>query len=107
MGVRRRRALRPAPPVRAAGGAAGPPPVDDTARAVDAVWVTQLLATLPPRQREAVVLRHLADLRLADIARAQGVTTGTVKASLHAAYRHLRVEVGRDEEVTLDASRGT
>lgn len=59
----------------------------------------------PPRQREAVVLRHLADLPPSDIAKAQGVTVGTVKASLYAAYRHLRVPVTEDEEVELDARR--
>jgi RNA polymerase sigma-70 factor (ECF subfamily) len=50
------------------------------------------IATLPPRQREAVVLRYLADLPLADIAAAMNCAVGTVKATLHHALDALRVE---------------
>ena len=50
------------------------------------------IATLPPRQREAVVLRYLADLPLADVADAMGCALGTVKATLHQALKALRIE---------------
>jgi RNA polymerase sigma-70 factor (ECF subfamily) len=63
------------------------------------LWFAQVVQQLPPRQREALVLRHLADLTLADVAKAQRVSVGTVKASLHAAYRRLRVDVAEVEEV--------
>ena len=59
----------------------------------DASWVGAAVAGLPPRQRAAVVLRHLSGLRLHEIAEALGVTTGTVKSSLHAAYSTLRIEL--------------
>lgn len=36
---------------------------------------------LPPRQREALVLRYFADLSLNEIAQAMGVSTGTVKST--------------------------
>jgi RNA polymerase sigma-70 factor (ECF subfamily) len=55
------------------------------------------LARLPPRQRQAVVLRFLADLPVADIARAMGCKQGTVKSTLHAALANLRVELDEPE----------
>jgi DNA-directed RNA polymerase specialized sigma24 family protein len=86
----------------AVGGSEVPDPADGV---VDAVWVTQVLATLPPRQRAAVVLRILGGLRLREIAEALGVAEGTVKATLHAAYGRLRVEIaaGDVEEVSSHA----
>lgn len=87
---------RPAPP----DGQVPPLEGDDETSAVDgSLRFEELLRVLPRRQREALVLRHLADLKLADIAAAQRVTTGTVKASLHAAYERLRVHIATTEEV--------
>jgi RNA polymerase sigma-70 factor (ECF subfamily) len=63
-----------------------------------AVSVRDAITTLPPRQREAVVLRYLADLPLADVAEAMGCAVGTVKATLHHALRALRVELEEDED---------
>jgi RNA polymerase sigma factor (sigma-70 family) len=48
------------------------------------------LKLLPPRQRAVVVLRYYADLPLADIAEVLGVSTGTVKSTLHHAHAALR-----------------
>lgn len=79
------------------------PPVDvpDPADAVESLaWLSAVIASLPPRQREAVVLRYLGGLPLADIADAQRVSVGTVKSSLHAAHRSLRVAVATDDERT-------
>jgi RNA polymerase sigma-70 factor (sigma-E family) len=42
--------------------------------------VMTALRELPPRQREAVVLRYYADLSEADIAKAMGVSRGAVKS---------------------------
>jgi RNA polymerase sigma-70 factor (sigma-E family) len=41
------------------------------------------LRSLPPRQREAVVLRYYADLPDAEIARSMGISPGAVKSHLH------------------------
>lgn len=41
------------------------------------------LATLPENQRRALVLFHVADLSIADIADQEGVAPGTVKSWLH------------------------
>ena len=51
------------------------------------------LATLPLRQRSAVVLRYLGGLSLAEVAAAMGCTEGTVKATLHHALARLRVDL--------------
>jgi len=48
------------------------------------------LQALAPEFREAVALRFFADLSLDEIARCQGVPTGTVKSRLHTALARLR-----------------
>lgn len=52
--------------------------------------VRAAVASLAPRQRQAVVLRYYADLPLAGVAEAMGCQTGTVKAHLHQALATLR-----------------
>jgi len=42
--------------------------------------VIDALATLPPRQRQALVLRYWLDLREAEVAAAMGISKGAVKA---------------------------
>ena len=58
----------------------------------------EAIATLPARQREAVVLRYLADLSVKDVAEAMGCAVGTVKATLNHALRTLRVELEEDDD---------
>jgi RNA polymerase sigma-70 factor (sigma-E family) len=43
--------------------------------------VVEALATLPPRQREVLVLRYYGGLSEAEIAEAAGITRGTVKST--------------------------
>ncbi len=43
--------------------------------------VLAAIRALPGRQREALVLRYYADLSEAEIARAMGVSRGTVKST--------------------------
>ena len=70
----------------------------DVAEAVtDGVPLREAVARLPPRQRQAVSLRFLADLPVADIARAMGCRQGTVKSTLHTALATLRVEFDTTE----------
>jgi RNA polymerase sigma-70 factor (ECF subfamily) len=49
----------------------------------DRVVLTAALAKLPENQRRAVVMHHLADMTVAEIARQEGVAEGTVKSWLH------------------------
>lgn len=48
----------------------------------DRVALIAALRTLPVRQREAIVLHHIADQPVAEVAAALGVPVGTVKAWL-------------------------
>lgn len=59
--------------------------------------VRDALEKLAPRQRAAVVLRYLGDLTVADIADVMGCAEGTVKATLHQALQHLRVDLDGSE----------
>ncbi|MEH1030640.1 sigma-70 family RNA polymerase sigma factor [Micromonospora profundi] len=49
----------------------------------DRIALARALATLPETQRRAVVLFHVADLSIAEIADQEGVAPGTVKSWLH------------------------
>jgi RNA polymerase sigma-70 factor, ECF subfamily len=49
----------------------------------DRVALARAMATLPERQRRALVLFHVADLSVSEIAVQEGVAEGTVKAWLH------------------------
>jgi RNA polymerase sigma-70 factor (sigma-E family) len=70
---------------------------EDTAlRAAEEIAVLRALATLPVRQREALVLRYYQRMSEAEIAAAMGVSCGTVKSTaargLAALGRRLRQE---------------
>lgn len=76
-----------------------PPEEADHAEVVAAsASIRDALAVLPPRQRAAVVLRYLCDLPNADVAKALGCATGTIKSTLHAALKQLRLELEDDED---------
>ena len=51
------------------------------------IW--HLVAVLPARQREVVVLRHIADLREGEIAEVLGISRSTVSSSLADAHTRL------------------
>jgi len=70
---------------------AGP---DETAVArVEGRAVAAAVRQLPRRQRECVVLRYYLDLADRDIARALGVSVGSVKTHLHRALAALGVQL--------------
>jgi len=50
------------------------------------------LACLPPRYREAVVLRHVQELSYAEAAAVLGIPVGTVKSNVHRALQLLKGE---------------
>jgi RNA polymerase sigma-70 factor (ECF subfamily) len=71
----------------------------------DAVDVRRALATLPRRQREAVVLRYFLDLDVREVASVMGIGEGTAKSALSRARSALAAELGERPEVTRDAGR--
>lgn len=58
------------------------------------LWL--VVAELAPRQREAVVLRHVAHLTESEVAKAMSITRGTVSSTLRDAYRALGSVLDRD-----------
>jgi RNA polymerase sigma-70 factor, ECF subfamily len=59
----------------------------------DHVALVAALRTLPAAHRHAVVLHHLLDLPVADVARELDVAVGTVKSWLHRARATLAVQL--------------
>jgi RNA polymerase sigma-70 factor (ECF subfamily) len=64
----------------------------------DRVLLFAALKQLPPRQRQVVVMHHLADLPLTEIAQSLGVPLGTVKSWLHRARTALAQSLPAWEE---------
>jgi RNA polymerase sigma factor (sigma-70 family) len=63
-----------------------------------ALAVRRALDHLPPRQRQAAVLRFYADLPVAEVAAAMGCRPGTAKAHLHQAVAALRLAGLADDD---------
>jgi RNA polymerase sigma factor (sigma-70 family) len=57
---------------------------------------------LPPRQREAIVLRYLLDLPEASIASAMHITRGAVSSNLAKGLAHLASDLGSDNGRSRD-----
>ena len=77
---------------------AGPPPAVPPA-SVEAMALADALRTLPVNQRQAIVLHHLVDLPLDEVAAILGTRTGTVKSWLARGRRALAARLGEPEEV--------
>lgn len=68
-------------------------PPDSTATPIDSdirIDVRRALARLPRRQREMVVLRHLENLSVSEVAQVLGVAEGTVKSQTARGVEALR-----------------
>jgi RNA polymerase sigma-70 factor, ECF subfamily len=70
---------------------------------VDGLAVAAALATLPRRQRQVVVLHHVLDLPVQEVARQLAVPVGTVKSRLARARSALAVQL--DTEIDQVRSR--
>ena len=94
---RLRRRTPPTRPLEVGGGeplplaapASGEPAAVVERREDHELWAG-LLAGLPARYREAVVLRHVEDLSYAEVAEVLGQPVGTVKTHVHRGVRLLR-----------------
>jgi RNA polymerase sigma-70 factor (sigma-E family) len=71
---------------------------DATDLSDESAMLAELVRALPPRQREAVVLRYYEDLPEAEIARILGCAVGTVKSQLSKARATLAEAMGETEE---------
>ncbi|SDP37679.1 SigE family RNA polymerase sigma factor [Actinacidiphila guanduensis] len=68
--------------------------VDDGAeQRADREMLRDAMRVLAPKQRQVVVMRHYDQLSTEETARALGMTTGTVKSTLHRALARLRQEL--------------
>jgi RNA polymerase sigma-70 factor (ECF subfamily) len=99
----RSRARRPAVSLAASevaqGLMAGPPLAPDAADlaldGISARAVVALIATLPRDQAEVVMLRVVAGLEVADVARIVGKSPGAVRVAAHRALRRLAARLER------------
>ncbi|MFF4309913.1 SigE family RNA polymerase sigma factor [Streptomyces sp. NPDC001507] len=73
---------------------------DRIAQADDRSALLEALAQLPPRQREAVVLRYWDDLTETQAARAMGCSAGTVKSNAAKGIAKLRAIPGLADMAT-------
>ena len=76
----------------------GPPPSVPPA-SVEAMALAEALRTLPMHQRQAIVLHHLVDLPVEEVAATLGIPSGTAKSWLARGRRTLAVRLGDAEEV--------
>src|SRR5207237_7217833 len=75
-----------------------PGPIDVAHAAALRATLMSALTMLSKGEREAVVLRYLADLSEDDVAAALRVKPGTVKSDLHRGVANLREQLGRELE---------
>jgi RNA polymerase sigma-70 factor (ECF subfamily) len=74
--------------------APGDEPGDTAAATEQRQLIRAVLAELPERQREAVVLRFFEELSVEETAAAMNCAEGTVKATIHQALRSLKKKIG-------------
>lgn len=72
-----------------------PTPMPDLPSPAGEVW--QLVESLSPRQREVVMLRHVAELSENEIGVVLGISRGTVSSTLHDAHQRLGRLLGEEE----------
>ena len=73
-------------------------PEEDALRRMEMDELACRVAALPPRYREALVLRHVQELSYAEAADALGQPVGTVKANVHRGLKLLRGEDHGDRD---------
>lgn len=76
---------------------------DDVPGPSGELWL--LVADLPPRQRRAVLLRHVGQLTEPEIAQVMGVARGTVSSTLRSAYQWLAAAMADEEGPLKEAHR--
>ena len=74
------------------------PPPEVPPVSVEALALADALRTLPIRQRQVIVLHHLVDLPVEEVARTLAIRDGTVKSLLARGRRALAAKLGEPEE---------
>jgi RNA polymerase sigma-70 factor (ECF subfamily) len=98
----RRESLRDSDPVPAAASHHGPGPDRVTERVELRELLEEALRTLPPVQREIVLLHDLEGWKHREIAERLEIPSGTVRSHLHFARKALRASLGVTLETTND-----
>ncbi|WP_157965129.1 SigE family RNA polymerase sigma factor [Euzebya rosea] len=80
-----------------------PPDVDPTAGVTERSALLAALEVLPVRMRTAVVLRHYADLSVAQAAREMGISEGAVKSATARGLERLREAMNEEENADATA----
>lgn len=84
---------------RRAYGRHGPDPDRTTVDVADGMSVRQAVEALPPRQREAVVLRYFLGRSVAETADVLGIAEGAVRSATFKAIARMRQHFDVPEEV--------
>lgn len=71
-----------------------------------ALSLARALAQLPVEQRRAIVLHHLGDLPVREVARLEGCPEGTIKARLSRGRTALAALLGEGRTRTMDGMEG-
>ncbi len=96
----RRESLRAVEPLPPGASGAGPTPDRETEQSMLRERLQAAVATLPPIQREIVLLHDLEGWKHREIAERFDIPSGTVRSHLHFARKALRVALGEEMELT-------
>jgi RNA polymerase sigma factor (sigma-70 family) len=72
-------------------------PMPDLPAPAGEIW--KLVASLSERQRQVVMLRHVADMNENEIGTVLGISRGTVSSTLHDAHQRLGRLLGDEDEL--------
>lgn len=75
----------------------GPAPTDAEAPPTELSGLIDALRELSPNQRAAIVLRHVLDLDVPEVARRMGTAAPTVRVHIHRGRKRLRELLGAEE----------
>ena len=75
----------------------GPAPVDAESAPPELGGLIEALRRLSPNQRAAIVLRHVLDLDISEVAHRMGTAQPTVRVHLHRGRKRLRELLGAEE----------
>lgn len=79
---------------------------DGTEQHADRALLLDVLGVLAPKQRSVVILRHWEQMSTEETAAVLGMSTGTVKSTLHRALARLRQELESRESAAQEPDRG-